>query len=79
MNSQIHNQKPINSLILLAILFIYSSELRADSDASWDQYGGTGGQQYTELDQITADNLDRLEPAWQFRTGDLNQGFARKG
>lgn len=47
--------------------------------AEWDSYGGVGGQQYTELDQINADNLDNLEIAWMIRTGDLTQGFARKG
>ncbi len=46
--------------------------------AEWDQYGGQGGQQYTEYDQIRPDNLDRLEPAWRFRTGDLNADFERK-
>ena len=36
-------------------------------------------QQHTELDQITTSNLDELELAFEFRTGDLNQGFRAKG
>ena len=38
-----------------------------------------GAQQHTELDQITAGNLNDLELAFEFRTGDLNQGFRAKG
>ena len=45
----------------------------------WPQYGNYGGQQYTPLTQITADNLDQLEEVWRFRTGDLGQGFKYKG
>ncbi len=44
----------------------------------WESYGGPGGRQFTPLDQITADNVESLALAWRFRTGDLNQGFARK-
>ena len=47
--------------------------------ADWSSYGGEGGRQYSSLDQISAENLDQLEVAWTFRTGDLNQGFTRKG
>ena len=62
-----------STLLMLAFSF---PVVRA---ADWDSYGGVGGQQYTELDQISAENLDDLEIAWTFQTGDLNQGFARKG
>lgn len=65
----------IYALLLLLVLFVYVDDSQADS---WDRYGGQGGQQYTELDQINSGNLNRLERAWEFRTGDLNQGFARK-
>ncbi|MFV2089801.1 MAG: pyrroloquinoline quinone-dependent dehydrogenase, partial [Pseudomonadales bacterium] len=50
----------------------------AASTGDWDRYGGDGGQQFTPLDQINPDNLDRLQEAWVFRTGDLNETFARK-
>ena len=45
---------------------------------TWDQYGGPGGQQYSRLDQINAENVANLEQAWVYRTGDLNQGFRYK-
>ena len=45
----------------------------------WERYGGDGGQQFTEIDQINQGNVYQLGEAWVFRTGDLNQDFARKG
>ncbi len=51
----------------------------ASASADWPQYGNYGGQQYTPLTQITADNLDQLEEVWRFRTGDLGQEFKYKG
>ncbi len=38
----------------------------------WHFYGRTEfGQRYSPLDQITVDNVTKLEPAWTFRTGDI--------
>lgn len=38
----------------------------------WHAYGRTGyGQRYLPLDQITPDNVARLQLAWEFHTGDL--------
>jgi len=38
----------------------------------WTAYGGTGyGQRYSALTQITPENVDRLEQAWVYRTGDV--------
>jgi quinoprotein glucose dehydrogenase len=37
---------------------------------TWDQYlGGSDSSQYSSLDQINRDNVDRLEVAWSFETG----------
>src|SRR5687768_4187642 len=37
----------------------------------WWAYGrGPGGQRYSPLRQITADNVQQLRPAWTFHTGD---------
>ncbi|HEY0180338.1 MAG TPA: pyrroloquinoline quinone-dependent dehydrogenase [Dokdonella sp.] len=64
--------RTIPSLILGALL-------AASAHASdWSAYGGDGrGQRYADLAQITPANVDRLEPAWRFRTGELGAGFAR--
>ena len=53
--------------------------LIGSSAHGWERYGGDGARQFTELDQINHENIDRLGEAWVFRTGDLNQDFARKG
>ena len=37
----------------------------------WPVYGGdAGGTQYSALDQITTENVDRLQLAWEYHTGD---------
>jgi quinoprotein glucose dehydrogenase len=40
--------------------------------ADWPAYGGTHhATRYTELDEITPENVAFLEQAWEFRTGDM--------
>ena len=47
-----------------------------DDDAQWQSYGGdTGGTRHSAQTQINADNVDRLEIAWTYRTGELGVGF----
>src|SRR5690554_6895702 len=41
-------------------------------DGEWHAYGRTGfGQRYSPLTQITPDNVDTLEVAWHYKTGDV--------
>ncbi|RTL92317.1 MAG: glucose/quinate/shikimate family membrane-bound PQQ-dependent dehydrogenase [Hyphomicrobiales bacterium] len=41
-------------------------------DGEWHFYGRTPfGQRYSPLDQITPDNVAKLQPAWTYRTGDV--------
>ncbi len=43
--------------------------------ADWPVYGrDDGGTRYSTLDQINRDNVTRLEIAWEYRTGDFNDG-----
>lgn len=45
-------------------------EFRADSN--WTAYGGSdGGTRYSKLDQITPQNVNRLQVVWTFHTGDV--------
>ena len=38
---------------------------------NWEAYGNTaGGSRFVALDQITRDNIDKLEVAWTYHTGD---------
>ena len=43
--------------------------------AQWPSHGGSGGQQYSALNQINKASLDKLALAWTTRTGELGQGF----
>ncbi|WP_223302710.1 membrane-bound PQQ-dependent dehydrogenase, glucose/quinate/shikimate family [Halotalea alkalilenta] len=44
-----------------------------DADGNdWPAYGRNGlGERYVQFDQINKDNVDQLEVAWTYRTGDL--------
>ncbi|MFA9461068.1 methanol/ethanol family PQQ-dependent dehydrogenase [Thiohalorhabdus methylotrophus] len=43
-----------------------------DNPNEWTMWGGDyGGQRYSELNQINAENADKLQPAWTFSTGVL--------
>jgi quinoprotein glucose dehydrogenase len=47
--------------------------------AGWPQYGATkGGGHDSALTQITRDNLDRLQMAWIYHTGDVAKGPGAK-
>jgi len=67
----------VNCLKIFALLFCVI--LTGSSAYGSEQYGGDGGRQFTEIDQINQDNVDQHGEAWVVRTGDLNQDFARKG
>ncbi|WP_136066639.1 membrane-bound PQQ-dependent dehydrogenase, glucose/quinate/shikimate family [Modicisalibacter radicis] len=42
------------------------------ADSDWTAYGrDSAATRYSPLDQVTPANADRLEVAWQYRTGDL--------
>ncbi len=48
--------------------------------AGWPVYGGdTGGTRHSPLTQITRENVDRLEVAWTFHTGDVLDGTTTRG
>ena len=43
--------------------------------AGWPEYGGTErGERYSPLTQITPANVDHLEVAWVYYTGDVSDG-----
>lgn len=62
----------------LCILFVLSAPgllLAADTDANseWRHFGGDeGGTRHSPLTQITPANVDDLEQAWVYHTGDLD-------
>ena len=44
----------------------------AESDVAWPAYLGEGAAHYSAASQITTKNVTELEPAWSYRTGDLD-------
>lgn len=49
-----------------------------DDDAQWQWYGGdAGGSRHSNQARITRKNVEQLEIAWTYRTGDLGVGFAQ--
>lgn len=58
---------PFICLILMAMPGLAVAE-------GWISYGGDkGGTRYSELDQINRDNVQDLEVAWTYRTGELQR------
>ena len=50
------------------------------ADADWPAYGrDAGGSRFSPLDQIHAGNVDGLEVAWTFQTGDLSHEDGSEG
>jgi len=46
--------------------------------SSWSSYGNDkGGMRYSELTQITPQNVGQLKEAWRFRSGDKSDGKSR--
>ncbi len=51
-------------------------ETAAGNTSEWLMYGRDyHAHRYVELDQITPDNVDRLDPVWVFATGGANRGL----
>ena len=62
-------------VILLACLIFSASAQEASQDArevaGWPEHGGDpGGARFSTLDKINRDNVQDLEVAWRYRTGD---------
>jgi len=48
----------------------------APAAADWPTYGGGyGAQRYSDLSQITPENVSQLKQVWVFRTGDIPKNF----
>ena len=59
-------------LCLSLSTFVAATAL-AQPAVEWPYYGGDlGGQRHSSLTDISPDNVDQLEVAWTFRTGDTN-------
>ena len=64
---------PLLAIALLATALSGPATAQAPSD--WPHYGGdAGGQRFSPLTDVTAQNVDQLEVAWTYRTGDVSDG-----
>jgi quinoprotein glucose dehydrogenase len=73
--------RPLLAAMLLASLSAGAASAAPESPPAegWPHYGrDAGGTRHSPLTQIDASNLEQLEIAWQFRTGELGQD-ARQG
>lgn len=60
----------MRTLILAATLF-FTTTVTADQHTTWSDYGGSSDQsKFVALDQIDKTNVDQLEIAWTYSTGD---------
>lgn len=58
------------SLSLLLTTLLVAIPAAGARDVNWATYlGDTAGSHYSSLDQITTENVRRLEKVWEFRTG----------
>ncbi len=65
----------ILSGLILSVTVLACWPVLAGPHDEWTHYGGSQhGLQYSSLSQITPENVDQLEVAWLFRTGELGQG-----
>ena len=67
------------SSVTMIVCLASQTALRAQTAVdfeTWDQYlGGVDSSQYSSLNQVDRRNVDRLEVAWTFLTGESNQRF----
>ena len=63
-------------LLLLPLILFSASLALAQSHATWADYGGANdAAQYSSLAQVNRSNVNKLEIAWTFPTGDNNKYF----
>jgi len=66
-------------LMLFLILLLVGCQENSDRYRLWEVYmGDPGSNSYSELDQINRDNVDQLEVAWIFNSGDKDRILWRK-
>jgi quinoprotein glucose dehydrogenase len=68
----------VGASLRVGMLVVWGCAHAQSPDASdWAYYGGDPfGQRFSSLDQIRRDNVNTLQVAWTYRTGELGAGFA---
>ncbi|MBX5463881.1 MAG: hypothetical protein IRZ28_22690, partial [Steroidobacteraceae bacterium] len=61
-----------------ALVIPVAVHAQAPDASDWGYYGGdVFGTHYSRLAQIDRNNVQRLEVAWTYRTGEMGEGFRR--
>lgn len=70
-------------VLLCTAIFAGCQDSAIDYDgpvSNWEHFGkGLDGQRYSSLSQITTKNVNQLEVAWTYHTGDVSTGTATHG
>jgi quinoprotein glucose dehydrogenase len=70
--------KQLLLLCTLSVLVACTSSTRKNN--KWESYGGSKqGIHYSSLTEFDSSNVDQLQPAWIFHTGDADLAFALPG
>jgi len=70
----------LRSSLLLLSLAAAVAHGQSPIVSDWGHYGGdVFAQRYSSLNEIDRSNVDKLEVAWTYRTGELGAGFERAG
>ncbi|MFT4615325.1 MAG: quinoprotein glucose dehydrogenase [Bacteroidia bacterium] len=63
-----------------ALVFCFALQAQASGDPDWLYYGGDqGGRHYSKVDQISRENVEELDVAWIYRSGDMQRYGAEMG
>jgi len=64
---------------LSSYIFVIAAAAIQNVDHDWTSYGhDAGGSRFATLTQLTPQNVDRLQVAWIFHTGDKQSGAGRR-
>ena len=67
------SKHPLLLLLLISLVHLSCDSKQELQTSDWAYFGGDqSNSQYSTLDQITPENVDQLEVAWTYRTGDHN-------
>ena len=73
----LHGRSSVNSPVPEAqVSLAYETPAYRPVSADWSAYGnGESAQRYSDLNQITPENVKNITQAWVYRTGDLPEKF----
>ena len=63
----------LSRLVHVALVGILGHTVHAQGNVDWPVYLGEDSSQYSELSQITPQNVEQLEVAWMYRSGDADE------